>query len=89
MAQRGVRSLRKRAWGAKHVIAHYEHGIDTILTMRMDERYLRELEQLQLPRANLVITRHMPSDSIGMNRLIGALEGQGLEVIAAFGVIRP
>ena len=57
--------------------------------MNIDDRDLRELEQLQVPRANLVITGHMPSDSIGMNRLIDALEGQGLEVIAGSGVIRP
>jgi hypothetical protein len=31
----------------------------------------------------------MPSDSIGMNRVIDALEKQGLEVIAGSGVIRP
>jgi len=36
--------------------------------MHIDERDLRELEQLQRPGANLVITGHMPSDSIGMNR---------------------
>ncbi len=39
--------------------------------------------------ANLVITGHMPSDSVGMNRVIDALEKQGLEVIAGSGVIRP
>jgi len=67
---------------------YYEHGIDTILAMHIDERDLRELEQLQSPQANLVITGHMPSDSIGMNRVIDALEDQGLEVIVGSGVIR-
>jgi hypothetical protein len=57
--------------------------------MHIDERDLRGLEQLQRPHANLVITGHMPSDSIGMNRVIDALERQGLEVIAGSGVIRP
>jgi hypothetical protein len=68
---------------------YYEHGIDTILAMHIDERDLMELEQLQRPRANLVITGHMPSGSIGMNRVIDALKTQGLEVIAGSGVIRP
>ncbi len=68
---------------------YYEHGIDTILAMHIDERDLRELEQLQRLEANLVITGHMPSDSIGINRVIDALEAQGLEVIAGSGVIRP
>ena len=75
--------------GAPVYRTYYEHGITTILAMHIDDRDLRELEQLQLPGANLVITGHMPSDSIGMNRLIGALEGHGLEVIAGSGVIRP
>jgi putative NIF3 family GTP cyclohydrolase 1 type 2 len=75
--------------GAPVFRTYYEHGIDTILAMHIDERDLRELEQLQRPQANLVITGHMPSDSIGMNRVIDALERQGLEVIAGSGVIRP
>jgi hypothetical protein len=57
--------------------------------MHIDHRDLRELEQLQQPVANLVISGHMPSDSIGMNRLIDPLERQGLEVIVGSGVIRP
>ena len=75
--------------GAPVYRTYYEHGIDTILAMHIDERDLRELEQLERPQANLVITGHMPSDSIGMNRVIDALEAEGLEVIAGSGVIRP
>jgi hypothetical protein len=75
--------------GAPVYRTYYEHGIDTILAMHIDERDLRELEQLQRPTANLVITGHLPSDSIGMNRVIDALEKQGIEVIAGSGVIRP
>jgi putative NIF3 family GTP cyclohydrolase 1 type 2 len=75
--------------GAPVYRTYYEHGIHTILAMHIDDRDLRELEQLQHPGANLVITGHMPSDSIGMNRVIDALERQGLEVIVGSGVIRP
>lgn len=74
--------------GAPVYRTYYEHGYDTILAMHIDERDLRELEQLQRPGANLVITGHMPSDSIGMNRILGELEQQGIEVIAGSGVIR-
>ncbi|HEX9097450.1 MAG TPA: hypothetical protein VF990_15275 [Candidatus Dormibacteraeota bacterium] len=74
--------------GAAIYRTYYEHGINTILAMHIDDRDLRELAQLQLPKANLVITGHMPSDSIGMNRVIAALEQRGLEVIAGSGVIR-
>jgi putative NIF3 family GTP cyclohydrolase 1 type 2 len=75
--------------GAPVYRTYYEHGVDTILAMHIDERDLKELEQLQRPTANLVITGHIPSDSIGMNRVIDALEKQGIEVIAGSGVIRP
>jgi len=74
--------------GAAIYRTYYEYGISTILAMHIDDRDLRELEQLQRPGANLVITGHMPSDSIGMNRVIAALEQRGLEVIAGSGVIR-
>jgi hypothetical protein len=56
--------------------------------MHLDDRDLRELEQLPRPGANLIITGHMPSDSIGVNRVITAIEDQGVEVIAGAGVIR-
>jgi hypothetical protein len=42
--------------GAPVYRTYYEHGIDTILAMHIDHRDLRELEQLQRPQANLVIT---------------------------------
>ena len=74
--------------GAAVYRTYYEHGIDTILAMHIDDRDLRELEQDQRSTRNLVITGHMPSDSIGMNRLIAAIEQRGVEVIAGSGVIR-
>ena len=74
--------------GAPIYRTYYEHGIDTILAMHIDDRDLRELEHDQRPNANLVITGHMPSDSIGMNRVLGAIEKRGVEVIAGSGVIR-
>jgi hypothetical protein len=75
--------------GAGIYRTYYEHGIDTILAMHLDERDLRELELLRRPRANLIITGHMSSDSIGVNHIINALEHRGLEVIVGSGVIRP
>jgi putative NIF3 family GTP cyclohydrolase 1 type 2 len=74
--------------GAPVYRTYYEHGIDTILAMHIDERDLRELQQASRPQANLVITGHMPSDSIGMNRVIRLLEEQGIEVMTGSGVIR-
>jgi hypothetical protein len=74
--------------GAAIYRTYYEHGVDTILAMHIDDAELRKLQQDPRPTANLVITGHMPSDSIGINRLIRAMEDRGLEVIAGSGVIR-
>jgi putative NIF3 family GTP cyclohydrolase 1 type 2 len=74
--------------GAAIYRTYYEHGIETILAMHFDEPDLRELEKDQRPEANLVITGHMPSDSIGMNRVTQAIEERGIEVIAGSGVTR-
>ena len=73
--------------GAAVYRTYYEHGIDTILAMHFDDGDPRELQD-QRSTANLVITGHMPSDSIGMNRVIAAIEQRGVEVIAGSGVIR-
>jgi len=74
--------------GAGIYRTYYEHGINTILAMHLDDRGLRELEQLQRGDATLIITGHMASDSIGVNRVIDALSQHGLDVIAGSGVIR-
>jgi phage terminase large subunit-like protein len=68
---------------------YYEHGVNTILAMHVDRADLEKLAEVRFANANLVITGHMPSDSIGINRLIDALEDSGLEVLCGAGVIRP
>lgn len=65
----------------------YAAGVDTILAMHIDEDEFRALEQGARSGANLVITGHMPSDSIGINALIRHLEGRGLEVTRTSGVL--
>jgi len=67
---------------------YYEHGLTTIVAMHFEERDLRELERLGRPELNLIITGHMPSDSVGINRVITAIEARGVEVISGSGVIR-
>lgn len=74
--------------GAPIFSTYYEHGINTILAMHVDPADLNKLEAMRLPAANLIITGHMPSDSIGINRLIDALQERGVEVIPGSGVIR-
>ena len=66
---------------------YYEHGISTILAMHIDREDLRKLEALGLPHANLIITGHMPSDAIGVNHVIRAITGRGVDVVPGSGLI--
>lgn len=74
--------------GAPVFRTYYEHGISTIIAMHIDRDDLRQLEQEARPDRNLIVTGHMPSDAIGINRVIDALEERGLEVIPGSGLIK-
>ena len=67
--------------------ALYEVGVTTIVAMHIDEPDLVRLRAEAAPGWNLVISGHMPSDSIGINRLIWGLEDIGLECTRCSGVI--
>ena len=67
--------------------ALYEVGVTTIIAMHIDEGELTRLKSESQPHWNLVISGHMPSDSIGINRLIWALEDRGLECVRSSGII--
>ena len=69
-------------------ISYYQHGITTIIAMHIDREDLRQLEAEEREGVNLIVTGHMPSDSIGINRIIDALEERGLEVVASSGLIK-
>ena len=66
---------------------YYEAGVDTILAMHIDEADFLRLRAEARENWNFVVTGHMPSDSIGINRLIWALEDRGLECVRTSGVI--
>jgi len=66
--------------------ALYEVGVTTIIAMHIDEADLLRLRADEQPHWNLVISGHVPSDSIGINRLIWELEDGGLECTRCSGV---
>jgi hypothetical protein len=57
--------------------------------MHIDEGELLRLREVADEDDTLVITGHMTSDSIGINRVIRQLEARGVEVVRTSGVVNP
>jgi putative NIF3 family GTP cyclohydrolase 1 type 2 len=68
---------------------YYKAGVDTVLAMHIAEDDLQKLRAEAPDNANLLVTGHMATDSIGINRVIAGLEDQGVEVTRTSGVIAP
>jgi len=66
---------------------YYAAGVKTILAMHIDEADFLRLKAEIPADCNFVVTGHMPSDSIGINRLIWGLEDRGLECTRTSGII--
>ena len=66
---------------------YFEAGVGTILSMHIDEGDYQRLRTEAPAGCNLVVTGHMPSDSIGINRLIWRLEDEGLACQRTSGII--
>ena len=66
---------------------YYAAGVKTILAMHIDEADFLRLRAEAPADCNFVVTGHMPSDSIGINRLIWGLEDRGLECTRTSGII--
>jgi len=67
--------------------AYYAAGVSTILAMHIDEADFARLRGEAADGRNFIVTGHMPSDSIGINRLIWGLEDHGLECVRTSGII--
>lgn len=67
--------------------AYYEAGIGTLVCMHMPEDVIKAVREQNI--GNVVVAGHMASDSIGINMIIQALEGRGLEFIRMSGVVAP
>jgi hypothetical protein len=60
-------------------------GIGTVIGMHMEEERKKEAEAAHI---NVVISGHIPSDSLGMNLFLDELEKRGIEIIPCSGLIR-
>jgi putative NIF3 family GTP cyclohydrolase 1 type 2 len=69
---------------------YFRAGVDTIFAMHVPEEDLARLRDDPLAQGRtLVVTGHMSTDSIGINRVIAGLEEQGIAVTRTSGVITP
>jgi len=66
---------------------YFKAGVDTVLAMHIAEDDLQKLRAAAPGNAALLVTGHMATDSIGINRVIAGLEEQGIEVTRTSGVI--
>ncbi|MDS1029208.1 Nif3-like dinuclear metal center hexameric protein [Bacillota bacterium LX-D] len=74
--------------GGKNVAkAYFEAGIGTLVVMHMPEDVLRAVREQNI--GNVIVAGHMASDSIGINKVIEALERKGLSVTRMSGVVDP
>jgi putative NIF3 family GTP cyclohydrolase 1 type 2 len=73
--------------GAAVLKAYFEAGVGTLVEMHMPEPDLKEVKEQGI--GNVVIAGHMASDSVGLNRILAALEEKGMTVIRMSGVIDP
>jgi hypothetical protein len=60
-------------------------GIGTVVGMHMEEERKKEAEAAHI---NVVISGHIPADSLGMNLFLDELEKRGIEIIPCSGLIR-
>ncbi|NPV43910.1 MAG: hypothetical protein HPY70_08045 [Firmicutes bacterium] len=67
--------------------AYFEAGVGTLVVMHMPEEVIKAVKEQNI--GNVIVAGHMASDSVGINRLIGALEKRGLTVYRMSGVVDP
>lgn len=60
-------------------------GVGTVIEMHMSENHKDKAEKHHL---NVIISGHIPSDSLGMNLLLDPLERKGVRIIPCGGMIR-
>ena len=65
--------------------AYYDHGVDTILTLRIDKGDLARLRQ-EKP-GNLIVVGHMPGDNLGFGPFFDRMRELGLELTTFSGAV--
>lgn len=67
--------------------AYFEAGVGTLVVMHTPENVIKAVKEQNI--GNVIVAGHMASDSVGINRVIKALESRGLQVVRLSGVIDP
>jgi hypothetical protein len=62
-------------------------GVGTVVYIHLAPEEAERLRALPAQSGNVVVSGHIASDLIGVNRLVGALEERGVEVIRMSGVV--
>lgn len=70
--------------GARVAAAYFEHGIDTVLYIHCAGEEVARLREAG--RGNLIVTGHIASDLIGINRYVAQIESRGVEVVRMSGL---
>jgi hypothetical protein len=65
----------------------FAYGIGTVVYIHLAPEEAERLRALPAPSGNVVVSGHIASDLIGVNRLVKALEERGVEVIRMSGVV--
>jgi putative NIF3 family GTP cyclohydrolase 1 type 2 len=65
--------------------AYFEAGVGTIICMHVPEDVIKVVKEQNI--GNIIVAGHMPSDSIGINKIIEAWEKSGVEVIKMSGIV--
>ena len=71
--------------GAAVARALFAHGVGTVVYIHIDAGEAEALRSAE-PGGSVVVSGHIASDLIGINRFVADLEGQGLEVVRFSGL---
>jgi putative NIF3 family GTP cyclohydrolase 1 type 2 len=67
----------------------YAHGAGTVVYIHLAPEDAERLRALPAPSGNVVVSGHIASDLIGVNRFLALLEERGVEVVRMSGVVQP
>ena len=65
----------------------FAHGVGTVVYIHLAPEEAEKLRALPAPSGNVVVSGHIASDLIGVNRLVQVLEERGVEVLRMSGVV--
>lgn len=66
--------------------ALFAHGVGTVLYIHLDPAEAERIRALDRPQVNVVVSGHIASDLIGINRFVAEVEARGVEVVRMSGL---